>query len=91
MVITYHIDLTEDPDVGGYTAEIRELPGCISEGETIAEALVHIGEVMAEWVVIAEVRGFACPPGMTRNLEIESAGRVEVALKDFWADPKADP
>lgn len=33
-----------DEDVGGYTATIPALPGCISEGDTYEEALENIKE-----------------------------------------------
>ncbi|MGH3749818.1 MAG: type II toxin-antitoxin system HicB family antitoxin [Micromonosporaceae bacterium] len=35
--------LTPDPD-GGYVARIAELPGAISQGETIEEALANVRE-----------------------------------------------
>ncbi|MCK4625671.1 MAG: type II toxin-antitoxin system HicB family antitoxin [Phycisphaerae bacterium] len=36
--------ILEPSDEGGYTAYIPSLPGCISEGETEAEALANIKE-----------------------------------------------
>ena len=36
--------ILEPSDEGGYTAYIPSLPGCISEGETEAEAMVNIKE-----------------------------------------------
>lgn len=35
--------LTPDPD-GGYVAQIAELPGAISQGETVEEALANVRE-----------------------------------------------
>jgi len=36
----------EPSDEGGYTVHVPSLPGCISEGETIEEALANIGEAI---------------------------------------------
>lgn len=36
----------EPSEEGGYTVYAPTLPGCISEGETIAEALVNIQEAI---------------------------------------------
>ena len=36
----------EPSEEGGYTAYVPSLPGCISEGESIQEALVNIQEAV---------------------------------------------
>ncbi len=36
----------EPSEEGGYTALVRGLPGCISEGESLEEALAHIREAI---------------------------------------------
>ncbi len=42
--------LTPDEEYGGYTAEILEFPGCVTEGDTADEALGNL-EVAAEgWI-----------------------------------------
>ena len=33
-------------EAGGYTVEVPSLPGCISEGDTIEEALANIREAI---------------------------------------------
>ncbi|MCA0458264.1 MAG: type II toxin-antitoxin system HicB family antitoxin [Chloroflexi bacterium] len=38
--------LIPDLEVGGYTVEVPSLPGCISEGDTVAEALANIKEAI---------------------------------------------
>ncbi len=38
--------ILEPSNEGGYTVYIPSLPGCISEGETIEEALVNIQEAI---------------------------------------------
>jgi predicted RNase H-like HicB family nuclease len=36
----------EPSDEGGYTVHVPSLPGCISEGETVEEALENIQEAI---------------------------------------------
>ncbi|MCA9909374.1 MAG: type II toxin-antitoxin system HicB family antitoxin [Anaerolineae bacterium] len=38
--------LIPDNDAGGYTVVVPSLPGCISEGDTIDEALANIREAI---------------------------------------------
>ncbi len=38
--------ILEPSNEGGYTIYVPSLPGCISEGETIEEALVNIREAI---------------------------------------------
>jgi len=41
----FTVILREEPD-GGYSAQIVELPGCISQGENREQALVNIREAI---------------------------------------------
>lgn len=38
--------ILEPSDEGGYTVYVPALPGCISEGETVEEALANIQEAI---------------------------------------------
>ena len=42
---TYRVLLNKEPD-GGYTALVPTLPGCISYGETLDEAIVNVREAV---------------------------------------------
>ena len=42
----YTVLLTPDPDEGGYTVTVPALPGCIAEGDTLAEALANAREAI---------------------------------------------
>lgn len=46
--VTFHITLQRDPLDGGFVAECPELPGCVSQGDTEAEALENILDAMSE-------------------------------------------
>lgn len=38
--------LIPDLEVGGYTVEVPSLPGCVTEGDTVEEALANIKEAI---------------------------------------------
>jgi predicted RNase H-like HicB family nuclease/DNA-binding transcriptional MerR regulator len=46
----YRVVLTPDLEVGGFTITVPELPGCISEGDTIREARVMAREAIELWL-----------------------------------------
>ena len=41
-----HVILIPDAESGGYTVEVPSLPGCISEGDTVEEALENIKDAI---------------------------------------------
>jgi|UniRef100_A0A7V3YKB3 predicted RNase H-like HicB family nuclease len=47
----------EPSEDGGYTVYVPSLPGCISEGETIEEALANIREAIALYLEPLEEEG----------------------------------
>jgi predicted RNase H-like HicB family nuclease len=38
---------------GGYWAEVRGLPGCISQGETVEETIANVREAAEGWLEVA--------------------------------------
>jgi predicted RNase H-like HicB family nuclease len=42
--------LIPDSEEGGYIAEVLELPGCVTDGETPQEALRNLEEAMTGWI-----------------------------------------
>ena len=52
--------LSED-DGGGYIATVPELPGCMADGETRADALRHVEVAICVWVRTAEKLGRVIP------------------------------
>ena len=64
---TFHIirdgivfELTAEPE-GSYTITVPALPGCISTGETIDEALEMIADAMEGWLAVAREQGYPIP------------------------------
>lgn len=61
---SYTIILHPDPDEGGYTVTVPALPGCVTQGETLEEAIamakdairLHIASLIAEGAPVPEER-----------------------------------
>lgn len=60
MRLPYHRVISGEP-VEGYLAEVAELPGCLTAGETPEEALANLDEAMAAWFEAALITGMAIP------------------------------
>ncbi|MEX1231982.1 MAG: type II toxin-antitoxin system HicB family antitoxin [Planctomycetaceae bacterium] len=54
----------------GFWAEIPAFPGCISEGETLDEAMANIREAAEGWLEVADWLGKNSDPNSQR-VEIE--------------------
>jgi predicted RNase H-like HicB family nuclease len=50
MTTSRQVILIPDEDGVGYTVEVPSLPGCISEGDTLEEALANIQDAIAEYI-----------------------------------------
>jgi predicted RNase H-like HicB family nuclease len=61
-------ELQKEPE-GGYTISVPALPGCISHGSTIDEALDMITEAVGLWLEVARESGFDIP----RQFEFQQA------------------
>ena len=57
---SYTIILEPDPDEGGYTVTVPALPGCVTQGETIEEAIVMAKDAIRLFIetLIAEGQPF---------------------------------
>ena len=62
--------LSQD-DGGGFVATVPDLPGCMSDGETPAEALENAQDAIAAWIEAARDLGHAVPQP-TRKLKLAS-------------------
>lgn len=50
--LSYPITLYPEPD-GSYTVMLADLPGCISQGDTLEEAVANIQEAKVAWIETA--------------------------------------
>ena len=50
-----------DDDGGGFLATVPDLPGCMSDGETPAEAIENVQDAIEEWLDLARKLGREIP------------------------------
>jgi len=55
------IEPLSEEDGGGFLATVPELPGCMSDGETRAEALVNVEDAISTWLHCARKMGRVIP------------------------------
>ena len=59
MTLPYTIEIT--PDDGTFFVKVKELPGCMSVGETRADAMEMIDDAMKGWLEVALEDGVEIP------------------------------
>jgi antitoxin HicB len=59
-----------EPDEGGYWARVAELPGCVTQGETIDEVRVNIVDAIEEYLHAKTVSGGEAPPAVADKFEV---------------------
>ena len=57
----FHISILPDEEGGGYLIEFPDLPGCISDGETINEAIANGADAISCWIETAKQYGDEIP------------------------------
>lgn len=61
MALPYKIEIVPDADEGGFVARLPELPGCITVGETMEDALANIEDAKRAWIEAAMDDGQTIP------------------------------
>jgi predicted RNase H-like HicB family nuclease len=52
LELQYPVTLYKDPE-GGYVAEIKDLPGCMTQAETLEEVMTNIEDARRLWIETA--------------------------------------
>ena len=60
-ILEYTVLFTPDEEVGGFTAEVPALPGCITEGDTLDEAKKNAKEAIELYLETLTERKIAFP------------------------------
>lgn len=66
-IMKYRVLIEPDED-GVFVAEVPSLPGCVSQGQTRAEALENVREAIAAYLESLEAHGEPVPPPITEEL-----------------------
>lgn len=53
LAMAYRMEIIEDKDEGGYVVSYPELPGCITCGDTIENAIKNAMDAKKEWLTAA--------------------------------------
>ena len=77
--LNYPITLYPEEE-GGFTVEIRDLPGCLSQGETVEEAFEMIAEARELWLGVAHEYGDPIPMPST---EVEYSGKTMLRMPKY--------
>lgn len=57
-----------EEDGGGWIATVPDLPGCVSDGESMKEAIENVGDAIESWLEAAQETGRPIPaPGSARG------------------------
>ncbi|MEA5593031.1 type II toxin-antitoxin system HicB family antitoxin [Rivularia sp. UHCC 0363] len=51
------ISIVFDSEIRGYVAEVAELPGCVSQGKTLDEAVENIKDTIKGYLYVLEKHG----------------------------------
>jgi antitoxin HicB len=76
LTLKYPVTLHPAPE-GGYAAEIEDLPGCISQGDTIEETIKMIEEARRLWLESAYEDGLDIPAPRSED---DYSGKFNVRL-----------
>ncbi len=60
LSLPYTVELRQDPEEGWFVS-VRELPGCMSQGDTAAKAVEMIRDAMMGWIEVALEDGDPVP------------------------------
>jgi Uncharacterized conserved protein len=55
--VKFQVIFTFDPEYEGYIAEVPELPGCLSQGKTLDEAIENIKDAIQGYLYVLEKHG----------------------------------
>lgn len=58
----FQVLFTFDPEYQGYVAEVPDLPGCLSQGKTLDEALENIKDAIKGYLLVLEKHGQSFEP-----------------------------
>ena len=67
-----------EPDEGGYCVRVPALPGCVTDGDTLEEAVANAKEAIEGYVLSLQDRGIPVPEGDSGPGNLIIAVSVEV-------------
>lgn len=81
------ISLLTEEDGGGYLVEVPDLPGCMTDGDTVEEAIAKVGEAIDSWIDAAIETGKTIPKPRYYTDDNKYSGRLTLRMpKDLHKD-----
>lgn len=74
------ISLLSEEDGGGYFVEVPDLPGCMTDGDTLEEALCHAQEAIETWLEAAKKIGRDIPETKYYSSEERYSGKLTLRM-----------
>ena len=92
MKLPYKLEIVPDTDESGYIASYPELPGCITCGETIADAVANAEDAKKEWLwaAIEENIVIAEPEGVESHSNLFNLRIPKTLHKTLFEDSKKE-
>ena len=82
LKLPYKFELVPDPIDGGYVISYPELVGCLSQGDTIEEALAMGEDAKKAWISTALEIGKEIPLPTTYNKFKEYSGEFKLRMSE---------
>ena len=87
MRLPYKMEILPDTDEGGFVVSFPELPGCLSMGETMDEAIANALDARKEWLHANLEEGNEIPlPDSINNYSGQFKLRIPKSLHKSLAD-----
>ena len=61
LKLPYRMEIIPDAEEGGFAVSFPDLPGCLTVGETVAEALENAKDAKSAWISAALENGLTVP------------------------------
>ncbi|WP_422445540.1 type II toxin-antitoxin system HicB family antitoxin [Thermoanaerobacterium sp. DL9XJH110] len=74
------ISLLSEEDGGGYFIEVPDLPGCMTDGDTLEEAIQNAKQAIDSWIEAAKAEGKPIPEPSYYKDEDEYSGKLTIRI-----------
>lgn len=84
MKLVYPACFYQDAETGNYSVEVPDLPGCVSGGPTLADAILMAEDAASGWVLDELEEGRSIPPASPMdNISPDEGGFVSLLTLDM--------
>ncbi len=80
LSLPYRMEIIPDTDEGGYTVWFPELPGCLTCGDTLEEALSNADDAKKLWISVAIEEGIKIEEPATDANSSEYSGQFKLRI-----------